>query len=198
MKHAMWLALMVALPVAGAERIPVRLELLSPSAITVVAGEAYDEPLRLRAVRASDGQPQAGVGVFLSVDIMLCLPLLECELPPHTWYGYWEGAGDADLHQARGAYAVSDGNGFIPVPRLIGGTMPWFYSIGASVDDFETAFVRSNYLERLQVYVNQISPAAKRTRAVPSLGGAYALLLIVGVTVFSRPGRRARSGCASA
>ncbi len=84
------MSLLVSIPTASASTngtVPVRLELLTDSTLQLDLGESREAPIRVRVLRRSDDVPLPGVRVQFLVNVLLCAPLMPCELPDPQMYG---------------------------------------------------------------------------------------------------------------
>lgn len=165
---------------AWSRAVSVRVQLLTPQHITIVAGQPYRQPIRIRLVRAADAVPVPGVPVHFYALIMSCAPLIQCELPTWEAYGFWEGAGDPSSLEARASQVTTDARGEATLPTLVGGTRPWWYEIDFFVspsDGFELDYASSPHL-----IVQQEAAPVGAPRAIPAaqpLGMAIALLMML-------------------
>lgn len=178
------LLLLVTSPAWCQQRPSVRVELLTARNITVEAGRIHQDPIRFRVVRVDTGAPVAGVHVYMSMAILQCLPLLECDFPPPAWYGYWEEAEDPASYDARYTDAYTDARGEVTTPRLIGGSNRWWYEINFSVSALEP--YNEVYDNRPLLLVDQVSAAPVAPRAVPGSSpvalALAALAMVLGAT----------------
>ena len=159
--------------------VAARVHVLTPNPVTIFARQVHREPVRVRLVRADNGAPVAGVPIYLEVSIISCAPLLQCGLPTLDWYGYWEGAADPDSWMARLADVVTDARGEATLPRLVGGSFPFEYTISfflAPGDGYELDYRDQPYLR-----VEQVSAPHVRPTAIPTLQPLALLICLLAV-----------------
>jgi len=109
--------------------VPVRLELLSPSTLSLDLGEVREALIRVRVLRRSDGVPLGGVPVQFFVNATICMPVpgaVPCTQPPAGLYG-------AFIPPPGGLpgtiVVVSNGQGEAVSPSFRAGTVPGVYQL---------------------------------------------------------------------
>lgn len=151
----------------------VRVELLTPPEVRVRTDQVYEELIRVRIVRVSDGQPVPFVRVDLMVEIFFCFPGAPgCVDPPFEMFGRFAGG-------ENGVFSVNvmaDAEGIATAPQFRSGSVNGNYTIETSVGRFGPSggFVSGNRDATVVVVQGGAIGAPVR---IPTLGMSVLLLL---------------------
>jgi hypothetical protein len=169
------LLLLLQAPSVAAQAGPIVVRLTVPGHITLVTGQPYRTPLRIRAMRVDDGRPAQGVPVTVFVDRVICSDEVLCGAYSRIEsYGYFEERGGAGSKEARFIEVLTDFNGEVTLSRLVGGSVPLQYRIAFFISPYDqTTFQQQVLFSFLQV--NQVDAP----HTIPATGRmALALLLL--------------------
>ncbi len=187
-RHATWAALLLLMAMYCATAraggaIPVRLELLTPSTLSLDLGELREAPIRVRVLRQSDNMPLGGVAVQFFVNATICMPApgVSCTPTPPGLHGAFVPApGGSPGTIVR----ISNGQGEAVSTSFRAGTVPGVYPLAAIV--FGSSGHDSGGAEQVQVLQGGalpllVFPPDPSAALIPvdGRGGQLALYLLI-------------------